>query len=317
MLMVLVVHSDFKTFGVPDSLEIENSPALSYVRIFLEALSLPSVILFVMISGWFGIKSSIRGFLNFIFQVLYFQLLSFGMAWISGKVDFSLINIAHIFCLPSCGWFVISYLGLYILAPIYNNYLDTVPKPTQRNVLISFFALQTYFGFIGDSINFNFGYSTLSFSGLYLLAGYVRRHQCKWNKHWCVRTLWGGATIYLSATCAIAAIMSIAPFTIGRMMQYTNPLLIIASIALIIQCNRINLKFSKTINFIASSAFGVYLLHDNIFISHNFFIPLIKFIGVNYGFLAIAGVIIGIFILSVFLDQPRKILWTLLLKVFS
>lgn len=191
MLMVLVVHSDFKTFGIPNSLEIDNYPSLSYVRIFLEALSLPSVIIFVMISGWFGIKSSIRGFLNFIFQVLYFQLLSFGLAWISGKVDFSLMNIAHIFCLPSCGWFVISYLGLYILAPIYNNYLDTVPQPTQRNVLISFFALQTYFGFIGDSINFNFGYSTLSFSGLYLLAGYVRRHQCKWNKLRCAR-IWGG-----------------------------------------------------------------------------------------------------------------------------
>lgn len=313
MLMVLVVHSDFKTFGIPNSLEIDNYPSLSYVRIFLEALSLPSVIIFVMISGWFGIKSSIRGFLNFIFQVLYFQLLSFGLAWISGKVDFSLMNIAHIFCLPSCGWFVISYLGLYILAPIYNNYLDTVPQPTQRNVLISFFALQTYFGFIGDSINFNFGYSTLSFSGLYLLAGYVRRHQCKWNKLRCAR-IWGGI-IYLSVTCTTAIIMSIAPFTIGRMMQYTNPLLIIASLALIIQCNRINLKFSKSINFIASSAFSVYLLHDNIFISHDFFIPLIKFIGVNYGFLAIAGVIIGIFVLSVLLDQPRKLLWTLLQKV--
>lgn len=130
-----------------------------------------------------------------------------------------------------------------------------------------------------------------------------------------MRTHMGGVIIYLSVTCTTAIIMSIAPFTIGRMMQYTNPLLIIASLALIIQCNRINLKFSKSINFIASSAFSVYLLHDNIFISHDFFIPLIKFIGVNYGFLAIAGVIIGIFVLSVLLDQPRKLLWTLLQKV--
>lgn len=310
MLMVLILHSDFKTFGIPSEIEIDTAPWGSFGRIFVESFSLSSVNIFIMISGWFGIKTSLRGCFNFLFQVIYFYSLSFFITWICGINDLSITNILHVFCLPSNGWFIISYLGLYILAPVYNTFLNIASKQVQRNILLSFFILQTVYGFVGNSTNFNFGYSTLSFSGLYLLAGYVRRHIDNDD----YKFKWGGVIVYVSIVCVVSAAMFFLPFTIARMMQYTNPLLVISSLSIVVQCSKIHLKVNKTINFIAASAFSVYLLHENIFISSTVFLPIMKSIGCDYGVAAIVVGIVTTYLLSIILDQPRKLLWRWILN---
>ena len=71
MFLVLLVHADFFSLGTPTLQDIQTSTLDSTLRIFFEALSIVCVNVFVLISGWFGIRPSLKGVSNFIFQCLF------------------------------------------------------------------------------------------------------------------------------------------------------------------------------------------------------------------------------------------------------
>lgn len=193
MLMVLSVHANYISFGFLTANEIHANPVGSFGRAFAEAATLAGVNIFVMISGWFGIKASLKGFCNFVFQVLYFFALSLLVTCLLGLNQLSLVNVAYLFCLPNRGWFIICYMTLYVLSPLMNSFLDSAPKRVQLQLLCAFFALQTLYGFIGNSTNYSFGYTTLSFIGLYLLSGFLRRYGQRLFE--CQRWRWGGGNV--------------------------------------------------------------------------------------------------------------------------
>ena len=72
MFMVLVVHADFVALGEPSWTSIVGNPVVEGGRSLIEIAAKVCVNVFILISGWFGIKPSIRGFLGFTFQCLYF-----------------------------------------------------------------------------------------------------------------------------------------------------------------------------------------------------------------------------------------------------
>ncbi len=177
MFMVLTIHADFLTFGNPNAEEIATSPWCAFGRIFVESAAIIGVNIFIMISGWFGIKASLKGFCNFLFQVVYFYAISLLATNLMGLNTLSIENLARVFCIAQNGWFVTSYMILYMLSPVLNYFLNNAPRKIQRNFLISFFILQTIYGFIGSSGDFNLGYSAMSFIGLYSLAGYIHKNE--------------------------------------------------------------------------------------------------------------------------------------------
>lgn len=71
MFFVLVVHSDFLAIGVPSSENLNNNAIPTLTRIGFESISIISVNLFVLISGWFGIRFSLKGLAKLLFQCLF------------------------------------------------------------------------------------------------------------------------------------------------------------------------------------------------------------------------------------------------------
>lgn len=61
MFMVLLVHADFFSLGIPSVEDIQNNQLDSFWRIFFEAVNIPCVNIFVLISGYFGIKPTFKG----------------------------------------------------------------------------------------------------------------------------------------------------------------------------------------------------------------------------------------------------------------
>lgn len=311
MFMVLTVHADFLTFGNPNAEEIATSPWCAFGRIFVESAAIIGVNIFIMISGWFGIKASLKGFCNFLFQVVYFYAISLLATNLMGLNTLSIENLARVFCIAQNGWFVTSYMILYMLSPVLNYFLNNAPRKIQRNFLISFFILQTIYGFIGSSGDFNLGYSAMSFIGLYSLAGYIHKNEID------IRANHGGVIAWLSISSAIALILFIEPRSIIRILAYSNPLLIVSALALVLQFKQFKIGASKTINFIAASAFGVYLLHNNQYTTFQIYVPMMKFLGTTYGWLAVAGAIVATFFVAVVLDQPRKFMWNYIASKFT
>ena len=172
MFFVLVCHVVFGPIDQPSLLEFYCHPTSIICITLLKSISIISVNLFIIISGWFGIKASLKSFTNFAFQCLYFLIGIYVVMLICGKTDFSIDNIVA--CTGATNWFILSYIGLYILSPVLNKFCETSSKVQFRSVLISFFLFQTLYGWPGAAKYFAGGYSAISFIGLYLLARYIR-----------------------------------------------------------------------------------------------------------------------------------------------
>jgi len=279
MFMVLVIHADFIALGGPTALTFAQSPGIAFTQVLLEAAGICAVNIFVMISGWFGIKASLKGFCNFMFQVLFFLTGVFIVMWALGHVTPKAGSIATILCMKGgCEWFVVAYAMLYILSPVLNFFLQSAEKRQLQLVLLAFFAAQTFWGFIGYSGSFSAGYSTLSFCGLYLLAAYIRRYASDGYKY-------TGIILYLASTATITALLALQ--CAGKLpidsTRYTDPLVIASAAGLVMQFGRLDLGRNRFINFVAASSFSVYLLHCNSFIFGPVFAPLVRNVAKKWG----------------------------------
>ena len=188
MFLILVVHADFWSLGAPTCQEFRESLLPSVTRILIEAISIVSVNVFIFISGWFTIKPTLKGFGNFIFQCGFFLIGIYVVMLVTGQATLSLKGIAGCFCLTSSNWFIKAYIGLYILSPVLNLFVETSSKKQFGIILVSFFIFQTIYGLSGAAAFIEHGYSTFSFIGIYLLAQYVRHYAS-------VNYKWGGYSV--------------------------------------------------------------------------------------------------------------------------
>lgn len=74
MLLVLIVHANFKALGAPGNEDINVDLFGFVMRYLTESISIVCVNVFVLISGWFGIKANFKRLAAFIFQILFVSL---------------------------------------------------------------------------------------------------------------------------------------------------------------------------------------------------------------------------------------------------
>lgn len=312
MFMVLALHADFVAIGAPDVEAFHDTPLSASTRLLIEVMSIVSVNVFVMISGWFGIKPSLKGFANFLFQCLFFLMGIYAVGLLSGYVPLSAKGVASCLTISSgYNWFIRAYLGLYVLSPILNTFLERCTRRQLEYVLIAFYTFQTIYGCISRVDFISNGYSTFSFIGLYLLSRYLRLYgtaKCK-----------SGGMIYglsVLGNCLLYYVLTYFHITRIDAIGYVNPLVIIGSSGLIMWASLLRIKQSRLINFIAASSFAVFLLHQNPNFCDMIYRPLM--ISLYEGFDGVACLIVEfvvlvlIFALAVLLDQPRKWLWSCL-----
>lgn len=319
MLLVLMVHADFTSIGTPSRDLMLVSPGQFTFRVLVEFLSVLCVDIFVVISGWFSIRLSVRGLCNYLWQCLYFSAGIYAVMLLCGMVSLSPGGIFGIFYLDKGEWFVKAYLALMILAPVLNAFVDRASRKQMETVLIAFFIFQTIFSFRGAAEFIQADYSTFSFIGLYLLARYMRiyRHNIP-TPH-----LVG---IFIGSVLANAAVFSAdvyfrTDFATGICMSYANPLVIIGAMILTILFSRLDLGTNKVINYISGSCFAVYLLHCSSWLFEPVYCATVARIYISsHGILCVAYIalfIISVFVLAVLLDQPRRLLWHFITSHFN
>lgn len=306
MLMVLVLHANYKSFGIPEYNEISQSPLNSTFRIFAEMASISAVNIFVLISGWFGIRPSVRGFSSFVFQCLFFSVGIYTLMILIGGADLSIKGITDCFAMnPGDYWFITSYIGLYIFSPVLNAFLDRTNEKELLFVVLAFFIFQTLYSFIGGGGGFLMkGYSTLSFMGIYLLASYAKR---------IVQRLKCDRNIFLLGYLLAVVVLTISSlfgqyfgyYSISsRMLCYSNPLVLFAALCLLLYFNTLNFH-SKLINWIAASCFAAYLLHCNPLLITRY-VEMIRSASRLY---EVVAIIIVWFLCAVIIDKFRIYFW--------
>lgn len=324
MFLVLVVHAMYGSLGSPGVEEIAAAPADTGLRMLLRSLAVVCVDVFVLISGWFGIRPKWKSAANFLFQIFFFMAGIYITALIFGFDTFSIRKIGTI-CLAErwSYWFIKAYLVLYIISPALNAFVEKASRKELGLTLVFFYLFQTLYGFAtpGGLRFFAAGYSPVSFIGLYLLAGYVRRYRPRWSA-FSPRT---DLVIYVLPPLLYTAIGLLRPYFapdsgIGKpityawelYMHYTNPLVITGALYLLLFFSKLNFT-SRFVNLCGASCFAVYLLHTHISLRETYYqgicgylhdhFPLPAYLALTFAFLA------AVFFAAIAIDQVRIAAW--------
>lgn len=269
MFLILLVHADFWSLGYPTTVQYKSDPVATMTRIIFEVIAIISIDIFVLISGWFSIKPSVKGFCNFIFQCAYFLIGIYALLVVLGIKSVSLDGLLDMFMLTKNHWFIKAYIGLYILAPALNIFCEKASKKQFKTILICFFTFQTLYGFSGATDFIQNGYSTFSFIGLYLLARYLNIYKPTYYKL-------GGAFILLyfitNILFSYVLIISGHDYLLSKPFDYTNPLVILGATGMLLLFSSIKMPHNAIINWLAASSFAAYLFHGVVI--YDYFKPL-------------------------------------------
>lgn len=318
MLLVLVVHTNFFAIGIPSSVELASEPIKTSCRFIVQSIAIVCVNLFILISGWYGIRARLSRFLEFIFQILFFSVILYVIFYFVKPYNWPLAKgLTSAVRILVDSWFVTSYALLYLFSPVLNAYSEHASERQFRWLLIGFFAFQFVLGWwTGFVAWFDRGYSALSFIGLYLLARYVHLHSDR------LKNLSGlhdiAAWLFMVIIITIWAILSLRSTgtTDQRIYHYNSPLVIAASLFLFLAFNR--LKFSSpTVNWVAASCFAAFLLHMNLPFMQEVFHPTIITAYRSYPYpmflLASLTFVFTVFTVAVLADNIRIALWNLII----
>ena len=277
MIGILVLHADFFALGFPKMGDCSSSPLFTIFRFFIESIFIISVNLFVLLSGWYGIKPRKRSFLNLCFQIFFFNILFFCIfSFITPHDALCWDGISSIFMIDSRFWFVKSYILLYFLSPVLNSFAPNTTKNRFFFILVGFFLFQSFYGWFFKSVRWFYdGYSTISFIGLYLLAQYLRHFvTCSCN-HIILLLLFLFFVIFNTATAFIFA-ASDKDYYSNLLFCYNSPFVILASVVVFLLFQNFSLR-SNLINYIAISSFAVFLFHANHFFLDRVYVPIIRY----------------------------------------
>lgn len=317
MLFVLMLHANYKSIGVPTQADLVDAPFSAGLRAFFEHLTIVAVNVFVLISGWFGIRPKWKGLASLLFQSLFLPVVVLVVCLALGD-NVPLKDVPKSFCPGAAYWFVTAYMGLYILSPILNSFADHSTKRQLRLFLVGFFTMELLYGLVVDWGHFIGGYSMLSFVGLYLLAQYVRRYPGRWQEHGGAFFLGLYVLTMLVSTFLFLLLLSLGRSE-GRFISYLSPFVLLGSLFLMLAFSRFRLQ-SRAINWMAASCFSIYLVHCS-----PAFFPYFKefFAGLYAQFSGMAYLLLALLCLlclglgCILADQVRIFVWKRLLPVLD
>ena len=317
MMMILFLHADFLATGTPSREDFSVAPVESFGTCLIEALTIIAVNVFVLLSGWFGLRPRVMRFLELVFQVVFINalcVLTLGLMGDNISVDDA---IRDIFMVDSAQWFVKTYLLLYLLSPVLNKFVEHATKKEFKTLLIAYLCFQSIYGWYFKTIEeLIYGYSLASFIIIYLIGRYLRIHAAEWRNKLSGTKCWVG---YIVLSLLISGIASSRLHVEGDAYSYTSPLVLLSSVAFLLAFSK--MKFSsRAINWVAQSCLAVYLLHMNKFVAPHF-LQLLSDLYKSHHFAQYWGyvVVIGFatFSVAVIIDRIRIVIWNFLWKIIE
>lgn len=242
----------------------ENSTWNNFVLLSIDSCFFIGVNVFVLISGYCGIKFNLKKlfYLYILTSIIgglgYFVHLYVDDASLGKSVIYNTIfSISHA---PGT-WYIKVYIYLFLLSPIINISLQTFTRKQIHLVLFLLSVICVYFGwFWQDEVNKD-GYNLINFIWLYCIGYYLSNHLNVNNSI---------SIIYFLPIWIILSIVNVIiwlKFNSYVAWTYNNPFVVLASISFFLFFISLNFT-SRVVNIIAQSTLGIYLIHENCYLSH-------------------------------------------------
>ena len=302
-------------------MDFKVDPANGFLRSILESIAIVGVDVFVLISGWFGIRPKAKRLASLLFQTTFFCCLAYEAGLLFGVWYSPWDVLGNLVFLGPQNWFLRSYLLLYAASPVLEAFVSTASKQTFRLVLAAFFGFQTVFGWLFPGAEyfevFRNGYSPLSFVGLYLLARYIRA----FRPRFACRSRCSDFFLYFllsTITATTSMLQTLYQWPGINYFAYNSPLVVAASVFLFLFFAKWNFV-SRIVNSVAQSSLAVYLLHMHPSVCGTLFIP----VAINilrssslWPFLILPFLLL-VFAAAILLDRIRIVLWTIFVNAID
>ena len=271
-MLMIVAHHYVVNSGLtsPDGpLITAPAPANSLYLALFGAWGKTGINCFLMITGYFMCTSKItlRKFIKLMAQIYLYRLLLFPIFLIAGYETISIIRIIKLL-MPTWGFtdnFTGCFIGFWLTIPFLNLLVQNMTKRQHELLLLLLLGM---FSLLGSIPTFGVAFNYVTWFGvIYFIASYIRLYPQPLFER---RRLWG----WLSFVCIVMAAASILGFRIlmdGRFASYSfffisdsNKFFAVAvAVCTFLWFKNMDIKYSKVINVIGASTFGVFLIHTN------------------------------------------------------
>lgn len=221
--------------------------------------------LFILISGYYGIRVRWKSFLSLLVTVMFFLIIdSVGdcvAGWINdGNVNFNdLLRLRRDIYRPFTQWWFIScYVMLYMSVPVINLGLHTASRQQLRGIAAVVFCYSVYAALVGDYAS-SAGRMLPQFLMLYII-GYWIRVDRPFNQ---VSVPW---LVVIAVASSLfngfiwQALLG-SNTGLGYSVHYANVLCLVGSVTIFLVFTRFSFR-SRFVNSVAGASLGCYLLQD-------------------------------------------------------
>ena len=175
VLFILTLHTRFEGILAV----YEGGIDINHIcRFIFQAMSIVGVNLFVLISGYFGIKLKPSSLINILLQVVYITIVSILFTLIYSLVFDKPFHFNEIWFTPVAKivWFVPAYIMLMIFTPILNVFIENTTTKKLAIYTACLYLLSIYWNsiLVGTISGFD-GYSWGWFIILYFTGCVIRR----------------------------------------------------------------------------------------------------------------------------------------------
>lgn len=302
---VMVAHFNGWFLDMPSQFGDSDLTLSSVMQSGVRAGSCVCVNLFLIISGWFGVKLKFRSIWNLgvmlFFIYVPFQLLAF---YVNGEFAIKELLFSML-PFSGKGYYIQCYLMLLILSPIINSFIESRSRRMVLCWALLFLAVEFWYDIVRDdqTVSFNNGYSVMHFILMYMLGRSFALYK---DKVLAIKQFyWIIAYILITVVLTVFYIVGVP-----KCWAYSNPLVIVSSFCLFAPFLYHSFN-NKWINWIAASTLPVFIMHCEGIMREKLVI-LDKSLYAQYDYWLFCFVILGlqvaVFAICVLYDKVRKLL---------
>lgn len=261
MLFIVTHHLIIKGAGTCGYMTPYDYNRDGWFGLLVNGLVVGGVNIFVLISGYFGIKHLLKPILKLAVDLTVYGVVAYLIGVTIFDINFSLKGMIH--GIDIHNWFVVQFALLVLSAPILESVLREKDTKTIGQWVVLLLIINVFFGYILGYVNVN-GYNYLNFILLYFMARYVRVMKENKSPLYIHIKKYGILYWLLPSLLLMAGMICLwhlghVPSSI-RYFGYNNPLILLSSLSVFILFSSLNIR-SIHINKIATGMFGVFLLH--------------------------------------------------------
>lgn len=233
---------------------------------FIDTIFHVSVVVFVLITGIYGIKPRISKLLSLELEIIYYSIISAGIAYFAIKSIGLKELILSLFPVSRrVYWFMSAYVELYLASPFINYIID---RSSKRLFIYMTIVLGFCYCVLFNGDTYNVGTNLTGFAFLYCLGRFVSKYHLiekisNRSLFWLI-LLYLLVVFFLSFSSKDGRIFG---HFINMFYRYNGLGIIAFALAIVIFFHHF-VFYNDIINRISRSVLAIYLIHENHLISN-------------------------------------------------